>query len=85
MAIYYLNAVENFRADTEAEAQEFIERLKRDKGEVLKHSIEYKEQKAKGEVIQDWYRVTIKRRYNDEKEPTSFFTLDEEDVVREVE
>lgn len=85
MAKYLVSTVETYRVDTEAEAQEFIEQLKRDKGEVLKHSIEYKEQKAKGEVIQDWYRLTVKRRYNDEKEPTSFFTLDEEDEVREVE
>ena len=66
---YLINKVETYRVDTENEAKRFIEELKNQDGEVLKHSIEYKEQKAKGEVVQSWYRLTVKRQYNDEKEP----------------
>ena len=69
MSKYLINKVETFRIDTETEAKTFIEGLKKQDGEVVKHSIEYKEQKTKGEVLQSWYKVTVKRLYNDEKEP----------------
>lgn len=69
MSKYLINKVETFRIDTETEAKNFIEQLKKSDGEVVKHSIEYKEQKSKGEVIQSWYRLIVKRQYNDEKEP----------------
>ena len=69
MSKYLINRVDTFRVDTETEAKNFIEQLKKSDGEVVKHSIEYKEQKSKGEVIQSWYRLIIKRQYNDEKEP----------------
>ena len=69
MSKYLINTIETYRVDSEEEAKNFIEYLKRQDGDVLKHSIEYKEQKAKGEVIQSWYRVVVKRAYNDEKEP----------------
>lgn len=69
MSKYLINTIETYRVDSEEEAKNFIESLKKQDGDVLKHSIEYKEQKAKGEVIQSWYRVVVKRAYNDEKEP----------------
>ncbi len=69
MSKYLINTVETYRVDSEDEAKNFIEALKEGDGEVLKHSIEYKEQKSKGEVIQSWYRLIVKRAYNDEKEP----------------
>lgn len=69
MAKYLINKVETYRVDTEDEANRFIEELKNAEGEVVKHSIEYKDQKSKGEVIQTWYRVVVKRQYNSEKEP----------------
>lgn len=77
MAKYLINKVETYRVDDEQEAKNFIEELKRGDGEVLKHSIEYKEQKSKGEVIQNWYRLVVKRQYNDEKEPIDEY-LEEE-------
>lgn len=69
MSKYLINRVDTFRVDTETEAKNFVEQLKKGDGEVVKHSIEYKEQKSKGEVIQSWYRLIVKRQYNDEKEP----------------
>lgn len=71
MSKYLINRVETYRVDSETEAKNFVEELKRGKGEVLKHSIEYKEQKSKGEVIQSWYRLVVKSQYNDEREPDS--------------
>lgn len=73
MSKYLVSKVETYRVDSEDEAQEFIERLKNSDGEVLKHSIEYKEQKSKGEVVQSWYRLIVKRQYNDEKDPSSSY------------
>lgn len=71
MARYLINRVDTYRVDSEADAKRFVEELKQSDGEVLKHSIEYKEQKSKGEVIQSWYRLVVKKQYNDEKEPFS--------------
>lgn len=77
MAKYLINRIDTFRVDSEQEAKDFVEQLKKSGGEVLKHSIEYKEQKSKGEVIQDWYRLVVKRQYNDEKEPDYAYTNNE--------
>lgn len=79
MSKYLINRIDTFRVDTEEEAKVFIEQLKQGSGELLKHSIEYKEQKAKGEVIQSWYRLVVKRQYNDEKEPIISFSQNEDD------
>ena len=77
MSKYLINRIDTFRVDTEEEAKTFIEQLKQGTGEVLKHSIEYKEQKSKGEVVQSWYRLVVKRQYNEEKEPLEAFSWDE--------
>ena len=37
---------------------------------------EYKEQKVKGEVVQSWYRVTLNRVFQEEKEPDSTISVD---------
>lgn len=78
MSKYLINKVETYRVDSENQAKRFVEDLKNSDGEVLKHSIEYKEQKSKGEVVQSWYRLVVKRQYNDEKEPFSPYLEDEE-------
>ena len=78
MSKYLINKVVTYRVDSENQAKRFVEDLKNSDGEVLKHSIEYKEQKSKGEVVQSWYRLVVKRQYNDEKEPFSPYLEDEE-------
>jgi hypothetical protein len=78
MAKYLINTVETYRVDNEDEAKAFVEKLKNEDGEVLKHSIEYKEQKSKGEVIQSWYRLIVKRQYNNEKEPDTEYQEENE-------
>ena len=78
MSKYLINTVETFRVDSESEAKQFIEDMSDCGGEIVKHSIEYKEQKSKGEVVQSWYRLVVKRQYNDEKEPFSPYLEDEE-------
>ncbi len=79
MSKYLINRIDTFRVDTEEEAKTFIEQLKQGTNEVLKYSIEYKEQKSKGEVVQSWYRLVVKIQYNEEKEPLISFLLGDED------
>jgi hypothetical protein len=75
MAKYLITTVETYRVDTEEEAKNFVEELKDGEGEVLKHSIEYKEKKTKDD-FQSWYRLIVKRQYNIEKEPITPFILE---------
>ena len=79
MSKYLVRTTETFRIDTEAEAKIFIEEQKR-KGnyEVTKYSTERKEKKTKGEVVDAWYRVTLVKDFNDEKEPLSEYEEDDE-------
>lgn len=79
MSKYLINTVETFRVDSESEAKQFIEDMSDCGGEIVKHSIEYKEQKSKGEVVQSWYRLVVKIQYNEEKEPLISFLLGDED------
>ena len=79
MSKYLVRTTETFRIDTEAEAKTFIEEQKR-KGnyEVTKYSTERKEKITKGEVVDAWYRVTLVKDFNDEKEPHSEYEEDDE-------
>ena len=67
---YLLKTVETYRVATEDEAKKLIEEAKKDKNFTLvKYLSEMREQKAKGEVIDSWYRVTLTKAFTDEKEP----------------
>lgn len=78
MAKYLVTRVDTFRVSTEKEAKDFVEELKDGAGEVLKHSIEYKNKKTKGEVEDEWYRLVVKRQYNLEKEPFDEYSVENE-------
>lgn len=79
MSRYLINRVDTYRVDSEAEAKNFVEEIKNGNGELVKHSIEYKEQKQKGEVVQSWYRLTVKTVYNDEKDPYSAYDFSDDE------
>ncbi len=67
---YLINATEIYRFDSEEEATNFIEKAKTEKGYTLtKSTVEYKERKQKGEVIDVYWKVTLVKHFNDEKEP----------------
>lgn len=69
---YLLETTENYRVNNEEEAKQLIEEAKAGSNYTLKkYSSQYKERKAKGEVIDAWYRVTLVKVFNDEKEPDS--------------
>ena len=71
--IYLVRTVETYRVPNEEEAKRTIESAKADKSYTLsKYSSEYKCSKAKGEIVDEWYRVTLTKDFNIEKEPDSF-------------
>ena len=67
---YLIQTVETYRADTEVEAQGVIAEAKAAGEYVLaKYSSEKKEVKAKGEVIDEFYKVTLTKVFTSLKEP----------------
>jgi hypothetical protein len=67
---YLISTTEIYRADNEAEAVQLIEEAKQDKHFILaKYSSQFKERKQKGEVVDSWYQVSLKKVFTDEKEP----------------
>lgn len=79
MSKYLTNVTETFRVDSEAEVAQIIEDAKADnKYTLAKYSSTYKERKQKGEVIDAWYRLTLTKVFNDEKEPDSAVKIEYE-------
>ena len=77
MAKYLINVTETYRVDTEAEAAKIIEEAKVDRNYVLsKYSSVKKERKQKGEIIDEWYRLTLTKVFDDEKEPIGSATIE---------
>lgn len=72
MSKYVTTVTENYRVDTEEEAAILIEEAKNDgRWTLVKYNRTYKEKKSKGEVIDEWFNVTLTKKFNDEKEPVS--------------
>ena len=70
MAKYLIKTTEEHRADTAAQAAELIDEAKKDGRYTLsKYSSVHKERKQKGEVIDDYYIVTLVKVFDDAKEP----------------
>lgn len=67
---YLISTVETYRADTQEEAENLIKNAKAAKEYTLtKSTNEIKYVKAKGEIIDSWYRVRLTKVFNVEKEP----------------
>lgn len=70
---YLVKSVETYRVANEAEAKKLIEEAKVDRAYTLsKYSSEYKCSKAKGEIVEEWYRVILTKDFNLEKEPDTY-------------
>lgn len=79
MAKYLIRSTEMYRVDNEEEAKNFIaEQRKKEGYDVTKYSTERKEKKQKGEVMDTWFRVTLVKDFNDEKEPYFEYREDDE-------
>ena len=67
---YLLNTTEVYRVSSEAEAEAIINAAKTESGYILsKYSSQFKERKQKGEVIDSYFKVTLVKEFNNEKEP----------------
>ena len=73
MSKYLIKTTEVYRCDLEQEAINLIEAAKHDpRYTVTKHSSEIKYTKQKGEIVDEWRRVTVTKEFTDEKEPDGF-------------
>jgi hypothetical protein len=67
---YLLTTTEVYRVGSEEEATKLIAEAKKESGYILsKYSSQYKEKKSKGEVIDYYWKVTLVKEFNNEKEP----------------
>ena len=73
---YLINTVETYRVDTVEDVEAFHEQLKADENFILA-SFGYKTKyvKSKGEIIDEYQLVTVKKIFNDEKDPTSHIKI----------
>ena len=70
MSKYLVSTTETYRVDTENEATRAIEEAKQDGSYILgKYTSEHKERKSKGEVIDEYWKLTLTKLFNDIKEP----------------
>lgn len=73
---YLTKTVETYRVANETEAAKVIEEAKADnRFSLIKYEAVHKEKKAKGEVVDEWIRVTLHKAFNDEAEPEAFIDL----------
>jgi hypothetical protein len=66
---FLIETTESYRVETAEEAKTLIEEAKKGNYILKKYSSQYKERKQKGEVIDAWYKVTLVKAFNNEKEP----------------
>ena len=67
---YLLKTVETYRVETEADAARLIDEAKKDRKFTLSKSLSEKRcAKAKGEIVDEWIRVTLTKVFTEEKEP----------------
>lgn len=74
---YLITTTEVYRVDTESEAQALIEAAKADNHFILnKYISEYKERKSKGEIIDEFYKVSLVKTFTDIKEPETQVSIE---------
>ena len=77
MAKYLIKTTEEHRADSEHEATELINAAKEDGRYILsKYSSVKKERKAKGEIVDEYYLVTLVKVFDDAKDPCGEATVE---------
>lgn len=74
---YLIEVTETYRVDSEHEAAELIAEAKRAGSYVLtKYTTVKKERKQKGEIVDEWFKVTLVKKCDDEKEPTGNISIE---------
>lgn len=77
MGKFLIKVDETYRADTEAEAIQLINEAREDnRFSLAKHSSVQKQTKAKGEIVDEWWRVTLTKVFDEEKEPIGSTTIE---------
>ena len=77
MAKHLISVTEVYRVDNEDQAARLIEDAKNSNQYTLsKYSSVHKERKKQGEVIDEWYRLTLTKVFDDEKEPVSEVSIE---------
>ena len=77
MAKYLCQTQEIYRVGSEAEAANLIEAAKKDNTfTLLKSSTEYKTIKAKGEIVDEYWKTTLVKHFTDLKEPDCTVSVD---------
>lgn len=79
MSKYLVSTVETYRVDTEEEATKAIEEAKNDSSYILgKYTSEHKERKSKGEIIDEYWKLSLTKLFNDIKEADTLVNIDYE-------
>lgn len=77
---FLISTTEIYRVDSETEAEQLIQDAKHDdKFDLAKYTTEKKEVKAKGEVVDMYYKVSLNKVFNEIKDAQN-----EVDIVYEV-
>lgn len=67
---FLITTSEIYRVGSESAAEALIAAAKEDNNYMLtKYNCEHKVKTQKGEIIDEWYRVTLVKKFNEEKEP----------------
>lgn len=76
MSKYLITTTEVYRVDTESEVETLITEAKEDGNfNLVKYNREHKERKKNGEVVDEWYKVTLVKGFTDEKDPITTTTI----------
>lgn len=79
---YLTEVTETYRMENDEEVKSFLEEFKKDSSfEIVKYNSMKKEKKAKGEIIDEWVRFSVTKRFNDEKEPDFPINISYEKVL----
>lgn len=72
MSIYLVKTTDVYRVDSVGEVEQFHKDLKGDPHfELESFAYQQKQVKQKGEVVDEYCLVTVKKKFNDPKEPAS--------------
>lgn len=81
MSKFLVSTTETYRVDTESEVKTLIEEAKASNiFELKQYNCEHKQKKEKGEIVDEWFRVTLKKTFNDEKDPYSDISVGYEHI-----
>lgn len=77
MSKFLVSTVETYRVDTDEEAKKLIEEAKNSSMfDLGKYSSEYKVKVSKGEIVDEYFKVVLTKKFNNIKEPSQHIKVD---------